>query len=135
MDSYHQQSRTESKIKFEPGQAAKEAAKMLGQLHATGLRGQAVMFQEEFDRIGESIGSDIVSESVEEPRHFVADVNDFDADLSRGISLGIAKSLQNDAELQLRNRIRETIAGIKNDPKAIDNIKKQITGLKKDKVV
>ena len=40
-----------------------------------------------------------------------------------------------DAELQLRNRIRETIASVKTDPRAVTDIKKQIQSLKREKML
>ena len=62
-------------------------------------------------------------------------MDDFDADLSGGISRGVAHDMQMDAELQLRNRIRQTIASVKHDQKAVTDIKASLFGLKKEKLV
>ena len=60
---------------------------MLGQLHQASLRGKAQMFTENLDRV-DSDGE------YQEPIQYSVDEEDFDADLSKGISLGIAHDLQ-----------------------------------------
>ena len=122
MDSYHPRFKADCKIKFKPNQAAMEAGKMLGHLHQQSHRGKALMFAENLDR-----DDDTEEHSQQQIQYSVDDEVDFNAgDLSKGISFGVAHEIQQDAELQVRNRIRETIASVKNDQKSINEIKKCI---------
>ena len=102
---------------------------MLGQLHQAGLRGKAQMFTENLDREDDTDGES------KEQIQYSTDEDDFSADLSKGISFGVAADIQQDAELQLRNRIRETLASVKHDQKSISEIKKCLFGVKKEKLV
>ena len=60
---------------------------MLGQLHQASLRGKAQMFTENLDRVDDTIGE------YQEPIQYSVDDDDFNADLSKGISLGVAHDL------------------------------------------
>ena len=61
---------------------------MLGQLHQASLRGKAQMFTENLDRV------DDTENEYQEPIQYSVDDEDYNGDLSKGISLGVAHDLQ-----------------------------------------